>query len=503
MANRKRDSLAKALEALKKLQDAGSCFAIKGAEKLGAANTKTLLENGFLEEVIRGWYIPSTPAYAGTTVTWYASFWGFVAAYCRSRFGEDWVLTPEESLSVWGGVNIISEQVVVQAKHGSNSVQRLKHGTSIFNFTTRIPERIVKEPVYGLNVYPLDVALLRCSPDFFLNHSEEVRACLNSLEAGESLRAAVVDFGGEAYANRLIGALRAVGRNEIADSVFTIQEECGRKVVPVNPCERTFERIYLPERSPSAARIRMMWAKMREMVLAISPVDESIMKPDADSVLKEIDAEYVADSYHSLSIEGYKVTKELIRKIRDGEWNPKDDSEDGDRRNALAASGYYRAYRKVREAVARILGGAPAGEVIAEELETWHRELFMPCVDAGLMSIGDLSGYRRTQVYIAGSRYTPPSAVKVPDAMDAFLDLLRTESEPLVRAILGHFFFVHIHPYADGNGRSARFIMNAALVSGGFGWKVIPVERRQEYMAALETASIEGDVRSFARFVIG
>ena len=163
----------------------------------------------------------------------------------------------------------------------------------------------------------------------------------------------------------------------------------------------------------------------------------------------------------------------------------------------------YRAYRKVREAVARILAGASSGAVIADELEAWHRELFMPCVDAGLTSVADLSGYRRTQVYIAGSRYTPPSAAKVPDAMGAFLDLIRTKSEPLVQAILGHFFFVHIHPYADGNGRTARFIMNAALVSSGFAWKVIPVEQRREYMSALETASVYGDISDFAEFVIG
>ena len=96
MGKNGRDRLAEALEALKTLQDAGPCYAIKGMKTLGEVNSRMLLENGFLEEVIKGWYIPSTPSHVGTTTTWYASFWGFVAAYCDLRFGNDWVLTPEE-----------------------------------------------------------------------------------------------------------------------------------------------------------------------------------------------------------------------------------------------------------------------------------------------------------------------------------------------------------------------------------------------------------------------
>ena len=53
----------------------------------------------------------------------------------------------------------------------------------------------------------------------------------------------------------------------------------------------------------------------------------------------------------------------------------------------------------------------------------------------------------------------------------------------------------------DGNGRTARFVMNSQLVTAGYPWVVIPVERREEYMAALEKASVEGDVEGFVRFV--
>ena len=80
--------------------------------------------------------------------------------------------------------------------------------------------------------------------------------------------------------------------------------------------------------------------------------------------------------------------------------------------------------------------------------------------------------------------------------------MMKEERDPLVRAILGHFFFVFIHPYMDGNGRTARFIMNSQLVTGGYPWAIVPLELREQYMKALEMASVEEDISDFAAFVI-
>ena len=87
--------------------------------------------------------------------------------------------------------------------------------------------------------------------------------------------------------------------------------------------------------------------------------------------------------------------------------------------------------------------------------------------------------------------------------MPAFFELLREEIDPKVRVVLGHFLFVYIHPYVDGNGRMGRFLMNVMLASGGYQWTIIPLERRNDYMAALETASVGQDIRAFAQFVGG
>ncbi len=85
--------------------------------------------------------------------------------------------------------------------------------------------------------------------------------------------------------------------------------------------------------------------------------------------------------------------------------------------------------------------------------------------------------------------------------MQVLFDLLKTEPDARVRAVLGHFIFVFIHPYMDGNGRMARFLLNAMLASGGYGWTIVPLNKRDEYMIALEKASVHGDISDFTQII--
>jgi Fic family protein len=71
-------------------------------------------------------------------------------------------------------------------------------------------------------------------------------------------------------------------------------------------------------------------------------------------------------------------------------------------------------------------------------------------------------------VFIRASRHVPPPPEAVNDAMPALLDTLESEPEAIVRAVMGHWLFGFIHPYMDGNGRMARFLMNLMMASGGY-----------------------------------
>lgn len=119
----------------------------------------------------------------------------------------------------------------------------------------------------------------------------------------------------------------------------------------------------------------------------------------------------------------------------------------------------------------------------------------------GILKASDLAGYRSHQVYIGNSKHVSLSANAMRDAMPVLFELLENEPEPSVRTVLGHFVFVFIHPYMDGNGRMGRFLMNVMLASGGYPWTVIPVEKRDEYMKALEQASAGQDIRAFSQFI--
>jgi Fic family protein len=131
----------------------------------------------------------------------------------------------------------------------------------------------------------------------------------------------------------------------------------------------------------------------------------------------------------------------------------------------------------------------------------WYRKFFSPNVDAGFLKPSDLAGYRADKVFIRNASHVPPSQEAVRDMMPELCDLLEAEPSAAVRAVLGHFLFVYIHPYFDGNGRLGRFLMNIMLASGGYPWTIIQIKQRAKYMAALEAASSLGKIELFARFV--
>jgi len=245
-----------------------------------------------------------------------------------------------------------------------------------------------------------------------------------------------------------------------------------------------------------------MWQEMRGSIIERFPAAPGLPK-DTRAYLKRVEDVYVTDAYHSLSIEGYQVSPELIERVRSGNWNPDGDKSDREQRNALAARGYWQAYQAVRESIKKVLHGDNPGLVADDDHRIWYREMFAPGVAAGLLRPADLAGYRNGPVLIRRSMHVPPSREAVRDAMPAFFDLLHEETEPSVRVVLGHFIFVYIHPYMDGNGRTGRFLMNVMLASGGYPWTVVPLERRDEYMAALEEASVGQNIMPFADFLAG
>jgi hypothetical protein len=92
------DKLATSLAALKQLQDPGARVFQSAALK--RTDRERLVKHGFLQEVMTGWLVSASPETAdGDTPPWYASFWEFCWRYCNHRFGNEWHLSPQQSLA--------------------------------------------------------------------------------------------------------------------------------------------------------------------------------------------------------------------------------------------------------------------------------------------------------------------------------------------------------------------------------------------------------------------
>jgi len=494
------EKLAESLDALKALQDRG-IVAIRGAD-LSRAHRERLLKNGFLREVIKGWYIAARPdAAAGESTAWYASFWDFCASYLRERFGSGWCLSPEHSLSLHTGNRAVPSQLVVRSPKGGNKPTTLPHGTSLLEVRSALPEEKDIEERDGLRLFSLPAALIASSPALFAHNPTDARAALAAIRDASEVLELLLQGGHSRIAGRLAGAFRNIGRDRIADDIVSAMRAAGYDVREQDPFESRID-LALPRReaSPYAARIRLMWHQMRGPVIERFPKSPGRPK-NIETYLKRVQDAYVTDAYHSLSIEGYRVSPALIERVRSGSWNPDANEQDREHRNALAARGYWLAFQAVQKSVRGVLAGKNPGAVAEEDHGNWYREMFAPSVTAGLLRTADLAGYRNAPVYIRRSIHVPPNSDAVRDAMPVFFEMLTQEAEPSVRVVLGHFIFVYIHPYMDGNGRIGRFLMNVMLASGGYPWTVVPLERRDVYMAALEDASVRQNIVPLTDFL--
>ncbi|MFT4929047.1 MAG: hypothetical protein ACI8WB_005174, partial [Phenylobacterium sp.] len=461
-----------------------------------------LLKNGFIEEVVKGWYIATRPDEpAGESTAWYTSFWGFCADYLNARFGKHWCLSPEQSVSLHIGNKTVPKQLLVRSPKGNNSIQTFVHNTSMFVLKLALPPAQEMQTKDNLQVISLPAALISCPPGYFIAEPLAMRTALAMIKEPSDLLRLLLEGGQSIVAGRLAGALRNIGRDHLADSILETMRSVGYTVIEKDPFDTQLSlRLSARETSPHVNRMKMNWEKMREPIIK-QHHHKSI--PDVESIeyLKQIDEIYTTDAYHSLSIEGYQVSEELIERVRSGQWDPHHKTSDFEHRNALAARGYWQAFQAVKQSVEKVLNGQHPATVAKKDHSQWYRELFSPGVVAGLFKPADLAGYRNQPVYIRRSKHVPPSIEAIRDLMPALFELLEQESDPSVRAILGHFFFVNIHPYADGNGRTGRFLMNLMRASHHEPWLVIPVSKRNEYMSTLEIASVEGDIVPFMLFL--
>ncbi len=494
------EKLAESLEKLKELQDAGF-MAIKSSE-LSRVHRERLMRNGFLKEVVKGWYLSiSTFENQGDSTSWYASYWHFCDRYLSDRFSKDYCISPEQSILIHTGNWTVPQQLLVRSKKGTNSATNLPYGTSLFSIKSPILQKAEIQKINGINVLSLISSLTLCSPSFYISNANDARTALSLIRNSSEILATLLTHGNSTIAGRIAGAFRNIGQTKIADEIVRTMKATGYDIRESDPFDSQLPfALSNSERSPCVTKIKLMWNSMRESIIKNFPPSPGIPS-NIEDYLTIVDSIYTTDAYHSLSIERYQVTQNLIERVKSGNWDIQKNKKDIQQRDAMAARGYWQATKEVRKSLIKILNGQNPGTIADYDHANWYRELFAPSVLAGLIQPSDLAGYRNNPVFIGQSKHMPLDPKDVRETMPVLFELLNNETEASVRAVLGHFIFVYIHPYIDGNGRMARFIFNAMLASGGYPWTVIPLEMRDEYMTSLEIASVENNIEPFSKLL--
>jgi len=494
------EKLATSLGILKDLVGDSKRAIFKSTE-FSRVHRERLVKAGFLIEMKKGWLLLADPAKkAGDSTLWYANFWRFLSLFLEERFGKAYCLSAESSLILHTGVTTIPKQLTIITEKASGQSVQLPFHSSIFLYQDEknLPiERDVKE---GLQVMTLPEAICRAPKSYFEQHPDEAVVALSLIQDASQLLHYLLMRGQSTTAGYLIGAYRHMGREDMAKRILDAMVAAGHKMNVENPLVRPAIFLSIRSKSPHAARLQALWNRYRPHVVELFPEAPGLPQ-DAAFYLSAVEENYREDAYNSLSIEGYEVSPALIDRVRSGLWNPSEESTDVQQKDALAAKGYRLAFEATQLSLERVLQGQNPGLVVRQDLAQWYQMLFAPSVQAGLLKDYHLAGYRSNQVYIQNSRHIPFPQTALLDSMDMFFELLEKEENAASRAILGHFFFVHIHPYSDGNGRIGRFLMNVMMASGGYPWTIIPVARRTEYMNALEQASGENNIVDFVLFI--
>lgn len=112
--------------------------------------------------------------------------------------------------------------------------------------------------------------------------------------------------------------------------------------------------------------------------------------------------------------------------------------------------------------------------------------------------------YRTEQVFISGAKHVPPAHYLIQEKMEKMMDWYFSDGiqlHPIERGAMLHAILVGIHPFIDGNGRTARLLLNLELMKSGFPPVIIKVENRLAYYEALDKANTDANYEDFIKLV--
>ena len=192
-------------------------------------------------------------------------------------------------------------------------------------------------------------------------------------------------------------------------------------------------------------------------------------------------------AYTSNAIEGNTLTRKETQLVIEENLT----SSSKPLKNYIEAVNHAKAFNKILELIEN---NEPINE---KEVLDIHRII--------LIGLDDMNAgfYRNCRVRISGSNSILPNPLKVPELMADFYNWLEDslEEEPLT-AIMTHLKFVSIHPFTDGNGRTARLLMNAILLKYGYVPIIVRPTDRKKYLSTIEAYQTKGEETTYIKLML-
>ncbi|MCK4730186.1 MAG: Fic family protein [Candidatus Aenigmarchaeota archaeon] len=211
------------------------------------------------------------------------------------------------------------------------------------------------------------------------------------------------------------------------------------------------------------------------------------MRPFPKQALKKLQKQFETELiYNSNAIEGNTLTLRETEMVLERGITVKGKS----LQEHLEIINHKEALSNLKEFVKK---KAPLTEKLIKQI---HKAILMKIND------GEAGRYRRLNVRILGAIKSPPQYVKVPKLMLEFIKDIQKSKDlhPVELSAKVHYEFVRIHPFFDGNGRTARLIMNLILMQKGYPVTIILNNDRKKYYDTLKKADF-GDIKPFVNFV--
>ncbi len=453
---------------------------------------KFLKHKSFLEDLNKQ-YCFIKDQFDSAEIAFKNNFWIIVFQFLNLSFKDGWYLTGNYAYKfLVEDFSIHSSQISLATKSKSNRIIDLISGVKIL---AAYDENFDTKPILVSNCFAgsyshlkHEFLIINSTLSEYKNFKYEIMSLLKSSDRDDQY---ILEFfkanSSPVLLARLIGAL-----DQIGDTVLRLELEeffkiMDAKIKVVNP----FDDFVLSTNTEKPIYV----SRFEISILKAIKILEHLKKPKKltnNLTDKDIDAIIVDDTYHSLTIEGYTVTKALIDYLQE---NDSEQVDDVDLKNQLAAKGFMNALGYIKKIIS---SNFVINEALSKKL---FQELWKPSINAKLIN-GELNVYRNHMVSIKGANFVPPAHEKLYALLDTLFDYLKEIENGFERGIFLHYFYVWIHPHSDGNGRISRFLMNLAFVQGKYRWLTIPSEDRKKYFAALERSQLEDDISYFAEYIL-